>query len=206
MLKYAPRSRCSRCSIAPTVGRAEMSRDASGPDGRVRLVAIVTNSRRSHGRIVESHRHRRVRVRRIHRARSRSCCAACSSGWVSRGRPAPQQERHAAKQGDINFIINAEPDSFGQRFAQAHGPSACAMAFRVKDAAAAFERAVELGAKPRRSSVGPDGAQHPGHRRHRRRADLSRRSLRRRTIYDVDFMPVAAAAAGARRPRCTSTT
>ena len=42
------------------------------------------------------------------------------------------------KQGDINFIINAEPGGFGQRFAQQHGPSACAMAFRVRDAAAAF--------------------------------------------------------------------
>ena len=47
--------------------------------------------------------------------------------------------RHRAKQvtlyrqGDINFIINAEPDSFGQSFARVHGPSACAMAFRVKD-------------------------------------------------------------------------
>ena len=41
------------------------------------------------------------------------------------------------KQGDINFIINAEPDSFAQQFAKQHGPCACAMAFRVKDAAAA---------------------------------------------------------------------
>src|SRR5512134_966138 len=52
------------------------------------------------------------------------------------------------KQGDINFIINAEPEGFGQRFAQLHGPSACAMAFRVQDAAAAFRRACELGARP----------------------------------------------------------
>jgi 4-hydroxyphenylpyruvate dioxygenase len=58
-------------------------------------------------------------------------------------------------QGDINFIINAEPDSFGQAFAHAHGPSACAMAFRVRDAAFAFRRAVELGAKPHVSRVGP---------------------------------------------------
>src|SRR3954469_2284701 len=35
--------------------------------------------------------------------------------------------RHA--QGDINFIINAEPDSFAQNFAREHGASACAMAF-----------------------------------------------------------------------------
>ena len=38
------------------------------------------------------------------------------------------------RQGGINFIVNAEPDSHGSRFAKAHGPSACAMAFRVRDA------------------------------------------------------------------------
>src|SRR5688572_33020066 len=54
--------------------------------------------------------------------------------------------RHA--QGDINFLINAEPGSFAQSFARRHGPSACAMAFRVKDAAFAYRRALELGAKP----------------------------------------------------------
>ena len=59
------------------------------------------------------------------------------------------------KQGDINFIINAEADSFGQRFAQEHGPCACAMAFRVRDAAYAYERALELGAKPGETDVGP---------------------------------------------------
>ena len=40
------------------------------------------------------------------------------------------------RQGEINFIINAEPDSFAQRFARLHGPSVCAIAFRVQDARA----------------------------------------------------------------------
>src|SRR3954469_3643099 len=31
------------------------------------------------------------------------------------------------RQGGINFIINAEPDSFAQRFARQHGPSICAI-------------------------------------------------------------------------------
>ena len=48
------------------------------------------------------------------------------------------------RQGEINFIINAEPDSFAQRFARLHGPSVCAIAFRVKDAKAAYERALAL--------------------------------------------------------------
>lgn len=59
------------------------------------------------------------------------------------------------KQGDINFIINAEPDSFAQAFARDHGPCACAMAFRVKDAAYALKRAVELGATVCPTSAGP---------------------------------------------------
>lgn len=50
------------------------------------------------------------------------------------------------KQGDIHFIVNAEPDSFAQAFARAHGPCACAMAFRVHDAPAAYKRALQLGA------------------------------------------------------------
>src|ERR1700733_1745494 len=43
------------------------------------------------------------------------------------------------RQGGTNFIVNAEPDSHGARFAEKHGPSACAMAFRVEDAGAAYK-------------------------------------------------------------------
>src|ERR1700692_709013 len=59
------------------------------------------------------------------------------------------------RQGDINFIVNAEPNSLAQRFAREHGPSACAMAFRVKDAAFALRKAVEAGAKEVKGSIGP---------------------------------------------------
>lgn len=59
------------------------------------------------------------------------------------------------KQRDINFIINAESDSFAQEFARAHGPCACAMAFRVKDANVAFKRALELGATAVPGNPGP---------------------------------------------------
>jgi len=64
----------------------------------------------------------------------------------------PEVARHKSKnvtlhkQGDCNFIINAEPGSYAEEYAAAHGPSACAMAFRVKDARAAHERAIRLGA------------------------------------------------------------
>jgi 4-hydroxyphenylpyruvate dioxygenase len=59
------------------------------------------------------------------------------------------------RQGGINFIINAEPDSFAQRFARQHGPSICAIAFRVQDAKAAYERAVSLGAWGYAGVAGP---------------------------------------------------
>ena len=49
--------------------------------------------------------------------------------------------------GSINFIVNAEPNSLAQRFAREHGPSVCAMAFRVKDAARALRDAVAAGAR-----------------------------------------------------------
>ncbi len=59
------------------------------------------------------------------------------------------------RQGEVNFVLNAEPTSFAQGFARVHGPSCCAIAFRVADAAAAFERAVRLGARPFHGRVGP---------------------------------------------------
>ena len=59
------------------------------------------------------------------------------------------------RQGDINFIVNAEPDSLAQNFARQHGPSACAMAFRVGDAAQALRGALAAGATEVRGTVGP---------------------------------------------------
>jgi 4-hydroxyphenylpyruvate dioxygenase len=57
------------------------------------------------------------------------------------------------RQGEINFVINAEIGSYAENYAREHGPSACAMAFRVKDSKAAFERAVRLGATPVRNDI-----------------------------------------------------
>ena len=59
------------------------------------------------------------------------------------------------RQGDINFILNSEPGSFAEDFYRAHGPSANAMAFRVKDSAKAIARARELGAEVVESKAGP---------------------------------------------------
>ncbi|GGK42930.1 4-hydroxyphenylpyruvate dioxygenase [Salinarimonas ramus] len=59
------------------------------------------------------------------------------------------------RQGDINFVLNSEPESFAAKFAAAHGPCAPAMAFRVVDAKHAYERAIKLGAKPAQTQIGP---------------------------------------------------
>jgi 4-hydroxyphenylpyruvate dioxygenase len=52
------------------------------------------------------------------------------------------------RQGDINYIVNAEPGSFAARFVEQHGPCAPSMAWRVVDAQHAFDHAVKLGAEP----------------------------------------------------------
>ena len=59
------------------------------------------------------------------------------------------------RQGDINFIVNREPKSAAAYFAAEHGPSACGLAFRVKDSHKAYERALELGAQPIEIPTGP---------------------------------------------------
>jgi 4-hydroxyphenylpyruvate dioxygenase len=59
------------------------------------------------------------------------------------------------RQGDINFIVNREPRSQADYFAAEHGPSACGLAFRVKDAHVAYERALALGAQPVDIPTGP---------------------------------------------------
>jgi 4-hydroxyphenylpyruvate dioxygenase len=115
----------------------------------------------------------------------------------------PVVARHRSKnvtlhrQGDINFIINAEADSFAQGFARLHGPCACAMAFRVKDAAFAFRRALELGAEPFETSVGPMELNIPAIIGIGGSLIYLVDRYGERSIYDVDFRPVAAPTPGA---------
>ncbi len=52
------------------------------------------------------------------------------------------------QQGDITYVLNAEPGSFGMRFVEEHGPCAPSMAWRVVDADHAFKHAVAKGAEP----------------------------------------------------------
>jgi 4-hydroxyphenylpyruvate dioxygenase len=59
------------------------------------------------------------------------------------------------RQGDINLILNMEPSGPAAEFRSAHGPSANAMAFRVKDAGKAVQLALERGAKQVKGPVCP---------------------------------------------------
>ncbi len=58
------------------------------------------------------------------------------------------------RQGEINLIANYEPRSHAAYFAAEHGASACGMAFRVKNAQAAYKEAIERGAEPVESRTG----------------------------------------------------
>ena len=94
------------------------------------------------------------------------------------------------RQGDINFIINAQAGSFGQQFAAQHGPSACAMAFRVRDAALAYRRALELGAEAGPDTAGPMELNIPSIRGIGGSLIYLVDRYGGSTIYDVDFVPV----------------
>ncbi|WP_209347676.1 4-hydroxyphenylpyruvate dioxygenase [Pontixanthobacter sp. CEM42] len=59
------------------------------------------------------------------------------------------------RQGGINLIANYEPRSAAWFFAREHGPSACGMAFRVKDAVKAYEHLIAQGAEPVANEPGP---------------------------------------------------
>ena len=52
------------------------------------------------------------------------------------------------RQGGINMIINYEPNSPAAYYAAEHGPSACGMGFRVRNAGDAYKLAISKGAEP----------------------------------------------------------
>lgn len=105
--------------------------------------------------------------------------------------------RHRAKnvtlfrQGDVNFLLNAETDSFSHRFAKLHGPSICAVAFRVKDALSAYNSALERGAEPFEGDVGPMELKIPAIRGIGGSVIYFVDRYGDHSIYDVDFVSVA---------------
>lgn len=66
------------------------------------------------------------------------------------------------RQGDACIMLNEQGGSFASAFHHEHGLSACASAYRVDDAALAFERAAAFGYAPFSGGVGPDERVVPG--------------------------------------------
>jgi len=95
------------------------------------------------------------------------------------------------RQGNINFIVNHEPESFAQGFARIHGPSVCAIGLRVENAAEALKRAIELGAEPHVSQPGPMELNIPAIYGVGRSLIYLIDAYSHDSIYDVDFVPEA---------------
>ena len=95
------------------------------------------------------------------------------------------------RQGGINLITNYEPNSPAFFFAREHGPSACGMGFRVKNALKSYNHLLSQGAEPIQTTTGPMELHIPGIRGIGNsiiylidRYDSGNNEL---TIYDIDF-------------------
>ncbi len=98
------------------------------------------------------------------------------------------------RQGDVNLILNAEKDAFAHSFFLMHGPSVCALAFRVGDARGAVERALRYKAQTFRGKVGPNELVIPAIRGlEGSLIYLVDRGGPSGTIYEVDFVSETAA-------------
>lgn len=101
------------------------------------------------------------------------------------------------RQGGINFILNAEADSFAQAFARVHGPSICAVALRVRDARAAANRAKALGGDVLPGNARPGELNIPAIRSIGGSlvylVDRYATAESRISLYDVDFVPIRGA-------------
>lgn len=101
------------------------------------------------------------------------------------------------RQGGINLITNYEPKSAAWYFAREHGPSACGMGFRVRDARKTYDHLMEQGAEPVQVETGPMELHIPGIRGIGNsiiylidRYDSGAGEL---SIYDIDFEYISGA-------------
>ncbi|MDJ0957530.1 MAG: 4-hydroxyphenylpyruvate dioxygenase [Arenicellales bacterium] len=95
------------------------------------------------------------------------------------------------RQGEINFILNSEPDSQAEQFTEIHGPSANAMAFRVKDATEAVKMLVDNGAALIESGAGPMELNIPAIEGIGGSLIYLVDRYDEPSIYDIDFKPIA---------------
>lgn len=101
------------------------------------------------------------------------------------------------RQGQINFITNYEPHSPAWFFSREHGPSACGMGFRVRDARKAYAELLARSAEPVQVATGPMELHLPGIRGignsiiylidRYERTDENGEGDGALSIYDIDF-------------------
>jgi 4-hydroxyphenylpyruvate dioxygenase len=77
-----------------------------------------------------------------------------SLGFARAGRHR-SKEVSLYQQGDINLVLNAEPDSFARAHFVEHGPSICAMSVTTDDSVRALNRATALNCPRFDSRIGP---------------------------------------------------
>ena len=109
------------------------------------------------------------------------------------------------RQGEINFIVNAQDQSMAQRFSRLHGPSICAMALRVADAQRAYDHALSCGAWGVEAKTGPMELNIPAIKgigdsliylvdRWQGKNGAKNGEIGNISIYDVDFVAIPGAA------------
>ena len=104
------------------------------------------------------------------RRRRRSAGCSSSSAFARAGRHRSQAGRRCTAQGDINLIVNAQPDSFARARFDAHGAVGVRAGVATHDAARAVERATALRSARFDAPLGPQRAADAGDRRARRQA------------------------------------
>ncbi|MDF7775598.1 TIM barrel protein [Sphingomonas sp. AOB5] len=65
------------------------------------------------------------------------------------------------RQGEINIVVNRDPEGFAHSFDMVHGASVCAIGVSVRDVPAALERAAALSIPQFAQAVGPEEMQIP---------------------------------------------
>jgi 4-hydroxyphenylpyruvate dioxygenase len=94
------------------------------------------------------------------------------------------------RQGEINLILNSEPESFAEGFFQLHGPSLCALGLWTGDEVQAMSRATALLATQFEGRVGPNELTIPAIRS----VDGSLmyfvgQGTESRRLFEIDFVP-----------------
>ncbi len=88
--------------------------------------------------------------------KKRGSSARCCARWGSL--PTHRHVRKAVtrwRQGDINLVVNCEPEGFAHSYDTVHGASVCAIGLRVADPDAALRRAQRLQIQSFSQPVGP---------------------------------------------------